>query len=420
MLLLLMLVHGYSLLQLPAKLRYSRFLLNKAPAMSRPSRSLYSSSSSTQSDTAQLAQNTSAVGCIPSEEYAYHRPVLLAECCDFLMASRTGGLYVDCTLGGGGHTREILKRGGSVIGLDQDSDAIRSSTALLGEFLAAGRLEIAQINFRHLEAYLQRSAIAGNRSVDGILLDLGISSYQINQATRGFAFGIDGPLDMRMSQDGSVASDGITAATIVNEYDAEAIADILYVYGDETKSRQIAREIVSARPLNSTQQLASVINRITPWKQRSQTLARCFQALRIVVNDEMRALDEILLSAHRCLGPKGRLVVISYHSLEDRKVKRLFKSGTVTTSSAEGRTFVDRDSADANPWQCVFKGAQLPSAEELEANSRSRSAKLRVAEVCVEDALDERAKLTPTKASFMGAKQLLKRARILTDTGDDK
>ena len=260
----------------------------------------------------------------------YHIPVLLNECCEYL-AIKPNGLYVDCTLGGGGHTREIIRRGGRVIGLDQDPDSIAKTSKELSEYISSERLEIVQTNFRFIEKAVQSAKLANGQLVDGILMDLGISSHQIDEPSRGFAFGADGPLDMRMGQ-GKTANAGaaeFTAATICNEWTVDDIADTLYHFGEETRSRQIAREIVLARPLNTTGALVDVINRITSWKQRSKTLARCFQALRICVNDEMGALDESLMSAHRCLRPGGRLVVISYHSLEDRRVKRLFKTGCV-------------------------------------------------------------------------------------------
>jgi hypothetical protein len=221
-----------------------------------------------------------------------------------------------------------------------------------------------------------------------------------------------------------------TAATIVNEWSADEIADTLYHFGEETRSRQIAREIVASRPIVTTADLVQVINRITSWKQRSKTLARCFQALRICVNDEMGALDEALMSAHRCLRPGGRLVVISYHSLEDRRVKRLFKTGSV-----EG----DGDDAAGGPWTPLFKvpppppcpaphlaitshvppgvlsqRAQAPTDAEIDRNRRSRSAKLRVAERYDEAASSRYSEFTAEGAgrrSLMGAKQLEKLRR---------
>jgi 16S rRNA (cytosine1402-N4)-methyltransferase len=266
------------------------------------------------SSTANESIGSSSSSCI---EYSYHRPVLLDECCDYLNIS-TGGVYVDCTLGGGGHTREILRRGGSVIGCDQDLEAISTASSLLTEYLNAGTLEIAQINFRSLESYLKRSNMASAGTVDGILLDLGVSSHQINEGRRGFAFSASGPLDMRMAQTPGEASPGttaLTAANIVNEYPLEELANVLFEFGDETRSRQIAREIVASRPLNTTGELAAVINRITPWKHRTQTLARCFQALRIVVNDELGALHDLLESAHRYIDTTSQCSYDTFRTL---------------------------------------------------------------------------------------------------------
>ena len=163
--------------------------------------------------------------------------------------------------------------------------------------------------------------------VDGVLMDLGISSHQIDEASRGFAFGSEGPLDMRMASGESSGS--LTAATIVNKWDVDSLANVLYEYGDETRSRQISREIVSARPHSTTFDVKKAICRVTSYKRQSATLARCFQALRIVVNDELGALDDALNSMHRCVVPGGRLVALSYHSLEDRRVKQLIRYGSV-------------------------------------------------------------------------------------------
>ena len=340
--------------------------------------------------------------------YDYHVPVLRDECLEYLQV-KPGGVYVDCTLGGGGHTRAILNSGGSVIGFDQDPDAVAKASLVCKEFIDAGKLEIFQCNFRSFaDVVLTKSALAsargggGGGGVDGILMDLGVSSHQINEPSRGFAFGADGPLDMRMSKGQAVGAGGITAATIVNEYSADALANVLYDFGEETRSRQIAREIVSARPLLTTGQLEQVISRITSWAQRPKVLARCFQALRIAVNDEMGALDDALQSAHRCLRPNGRLVVISYHSLEDRRVKRLMRP-------AEGGMGGVGDAA----WNPLFKRAQAPTEEEVARNRRARSAKLRVAERVDDGPADEAAALerrggARAKKSFLGKKQLRK------------
>jgi len=340
-------------------------------------------------------------------DYSYHVPVLKNECLEYLRI-RSNGVYVDCTLGGGGHTRAILEAGGKVIGFDQDPDAVAKATSVCQKYIDEGKLEIFQSNFRSFaDLVMTKSALAqergGNRGpglgrVDGVLMDLGVSSHQINEPTRGFAFGADGPLDMRMSKGGLASLGPLTAATIVNEYDTETLANILYDFGEETRSRQIAREIVSARPLASTGQLEKVISRITSYAQRPKVLARCFQALRIAVNDEMGVLDEALLSAHKCLLPRGRLVVISYHSLEDRRVKRVMKTGSPLLDGGDdgsgggkgGARFfatppqlsstTSAPALNSVPWSPLFKRAQAPTDAEIEQNRRARSAKLRVAE----------------------------------------
>jgi 16S rRNA (cytosine1402-N4)-methyltransferase len=332
----------------------------------------------------------------------YHVPVMMNECCD-LLNIRPGGVYVDCTMGGGGHTRAILERGGRVIGIDQDPDSIARVKRLLSNYIAAGDLEVIQTNFRNIRDAIASSKLVGDDgAVDGVLMDLGISSFQIDEATRGFAFSQDGPLDMRMNKgmlgseldDDMSTSKVVSAFDIINFWDANDIANILYDYGDEVRSRVIAREIVLARPLNTTGQLESVISRVTQFKQRSKTLARCFQALRIVVNDEIGALEDALLRMHECIRFEGRFVVMSYHSLEDRRIKQLFRDGVIqgrsvmidsTDDASQGRKRSDGvlsivSTAVTNPWKVVNKRAVVPTDEELQSNRRSRSAKLRCAE----------------------------------------
>jgi len=334
-------------------------------------------------------------------------------------------LYVDCTLGGGGHTRAILERGGLVVGLDQDEDAIAHTSSQLQSYIDDNKFEIIKSNFRHMHNVIKHKsklAAASNGFVDGILMDLGVSSHQINEASRGFAFGADGPLDMRMGR-----SSDLKATNIINSMEVNDLADILYKYGEEQKSRQIAREIVSARPLNSTQELAAAISRITSFKERPKTLARCFQAIRIHVNDEVGALDDALSSAHELLRPGGRLVVMSYHSLEDRLVKNLFfrqASSAQSTSTAGGTTqsaagIASQSAAGSttqsavvanpmlNPWIPLFKRAVTPSEQEIESNRRSRSAKLRAAERRADgdETLNRFAKARKYQGSFIGKKQ---------------
>jgi 16S rRNA (cytosine1402-N4)-methyltransferase len=340
------------------------------------------------------------------QEYDYHLPVMLNECCDNLLI-KPGGVYVDCTMGGGGHTKAILERGGNVIGLDQDPDAIAKTSSTLSKYIESGNLEIIQTNFRFIQDAVRNSKLASKtdtKLVDGILMDLGISSHQIDEPSRGFAFGADGPLDMRMGQSDSGS---ITAASIVNEWDLTTIANVLYQFGEETRSRQIAREIVASRPVNTTGELEKIISRITMFKKRPQTLARCFQALRIAVNDEMGALIEALSTVQNCVRPGGRLVILSYHSLEDRKVKQLIRDGKVGIDDSN-----NNDNTQSFPWQPVFKRAQIPSEDEISRNRRARSAKLRVAERLSDDIKIDDNDINPKKKSFLGSKQLAKLKRL--------
>ena len=284
-----------------------------------------------------------------------------------MQAHRT---YVDCTLGGGGHTCALLERGARVIALDQDKDAINFASTRLQQFIDAGQLDIIYGNFRNMDVLVKRSKLFPIAGVDGILLDLGVSSYQIDEPTRGFSFGKDGPLDMRMDQSSLlpnlqtvVRSSGsrreLTAATIINDWSVEDIANVFFQFGEERRSRQLAREIVNVRPINSTLSLANTINNVTPWSQRAQTLARCFQALRICVNDELGAIDDALHAMEAILATGGRGVVISYHSLEDRRIKQKFKGDAL--------------------WQPAHKKVITATEEEVSTNNRARSAKLRAA-----------------------------------------
>lgn len=332
----------------------------------------------------------------------YHIPVLLEECCQYLNIT-AGKLYVDCTLGGGGHTQAILERGGLVVAFDQDKDAIAFASRRLKSYIDDRKLEIIPSNFRSIEKSIREtSELAKGRLVDGILMDLGVSSYQIDVGSRGFSFGVDGPLDMRMNQQSLAEKSAITASFVLNTYSVGDIADILYQYGEETKSRQIAREIVLARPLNTTQQLVEAISRITPWKSRAKTLARCFQALRIYINDELGALKQSLSAMNRILNPGGRLVVMSYHSLEDRLVKNLFKYGDFEGSGD--------DSSSSSHWRILTKKAVVADSEEISKNRRSRSAKLRAAEYR-ESIEPELSKTIQKYGKVMGKKQQMKLSR---------
>ncbi len=274
-----------------------------------------------------------------------HTSVLYHEALDWL-AVRPGGVYVDATLGGAGHTRGILERGGRVIAFDQDPEAIARAQAL-----DLPNLTLVQANFRDLVPELEKRSLT---PVDGILADLGVSSFHLDDARRGFSYQQEGPLDMRMGEG------ALTAAEVVNTYPEEDIADILYRYGEEPRSRRIARFIVENRPITTTTQLAEVIRRATGYRQAGHPARKTFQALRIYVNDELGTLEQLLRGAEPVLKPGGRLVIISFHSLEDRLVKHFL-----------------RDSTLLKP---LTKKPITPSESEQRANPRARSAKMRVAE----------------------------------------
>lgn len=274
-----------------------------------------------------------------------HTSVLYHEALDWL-AIRPEGLYVDTTLGGAGHTRGILERGGKVIAFDQDPQAIARAKAL-----GLPNLTLIQANFSELLPQLHQLGIA---QVDGILADLGVSSFHFDDAKRGFSYQLEGPLDMRMG------SGDLTAAEVVNTFDQEEIADILYKYGEEQRSRRIARFIVENRPITTTTQLAEVIRRATGFREAGHPARKSFQALRIYVNDEMGVLKQLLQGAEQVLKPGGRLVVISFHSLEDRLVKHFLR--------------------DSSYLQSLTKKPMVPSEAEQRENPRARSAKMRVAQ----------------------------------------
>ncbi|MCH5176438.1 MAG: 16S rRNA (cytosine(1402)-N(4))-methyltransferase RsmH [Prevotellaceae bacterium] len=301
----------------------------------------------------------------------YHVPVLLHESIDALCVNGDG-LYVDVTFGGGGHSREILRRltTGHLYGFDQDADAA-------GNVEASDCFTFVRSNFRYLTNFLR---YYGVEQVDGVLADLGVSSHHFDEVARGFSFRFDGPLDMRMNQHG-----GRTAADIVNAYDEAALADVLYQYGELRQSRRIAAAIVARRrrsPIATTGDLLDAVNEVLrprPGKgaeeMNKKEMAKVFQALRIEVNQEMAALRDMLTQAVDVLRPGGRLVVITYHSLEDRMVKNLMKTG-----NCDGREDKDFYGRVSSPLRLVNNKVIVPTAEEQELNPRSRSAKLRIAE----------------------------------------
>ncbi len=301
-----------------------------------------------------------------------HDPVLVAESIHALNIL-PGGRYVDCTVGGGGHARAILDAsspGGQLLGIDADPKAIEIARKSLAPY---GRsVLLVNENFRRLEEVASRCNF---RPVHGVLFDLGMSSLQLSEVGRGFSFQHDAPLDMRFSPEQEV-----TAAQIVNELPENALAELIWTYGEEPRSRRIARQIVAHRPLHSTLELASVIAGAVNGEsgRRIHPATRTFQALRMAVNKEIENLKEALEQAVHILGVGGRLVVISFHSLEDRLVKDFF--------SRESRRCVCPPEVPVCTCKhvprlkTVIKGVIRPSAEEVRRNPRSRSAKMRVAE----------------------------------------
>ena len=295
----------------------------------------------------------------------YHIPVLLTPAVDGLDI-RPDGTYVDVTLGGGGHTREILRRlgpDGRLLGFDQDEDAERNIPD-------DPRFTFVRSNFRYLHNFLRYHGI---RHIDGLLADLGVSSHHFDDSQRGFSFRFDGALDMRMNKRA-----GQTAADIVNTYDEERLANIFYLYGELKNSRRLAAALVRARaqaPVATIGQFLDIVKPLFGREREKKELARVFQALRIEVNHEMEALREMLLAATEALRPGGRLAVITYHSLEDRLVKNLMKTGNM-----EGTVVKDFYGNVQTPFRTVNNKVITPDEDEVARNPRSRSAKLRIAE----------------------------------------
>jgi len=294
----------------------------------------------------------------------YHNSVLLNESVDFL-SIRPDGTYVDATYGGGGHTRAILDRltSGRVIAFDQDAEAIQNR-------IDDPRLIMVNNNFRFLRNFLMLHRAL---PVDGVMADLGISSHQIDQPERGFSTRFEGALDMRMDQ-----RKGLTAREVVNKYGEEKLSDLFRVYGEIQNARRLASLLVVNRKNNSietTTELKEIAQNCAMRGKENKYLAQVFQALRIEVNQEIDALKELLVQASDCLKPGGRLVVIAYHSLEDKLVKNFFRSGNF-----EGRIEKDFFGNILAPLHMVTRRAMVSPAGEIEKNSRSRSARLRVAE----------------------------------------
>ena len=293
----------------------------------------------------------------------YHNPVLLKDSVDALIINESG-IYVDCTFGGGGHSREILSRldqNGKLFSFDQDVDAVRNK-------IDDNRFELVEQNFRFLKNNLR---FRGIKQVDGVLGDLGVSSHQFDTPERGFSTRFDGELDMRMNQNAK-----LSAKTIINEYEEEDLARVFYDFGELQGSYRLAREVVKARAdkqINTIDELKQIFSFIPKMKE-NKFFAQMFQALRIEANDEMAALKEMLTQCGEVIKPGGRLVIISYHSLEDRLTKRYMKNGMFE---------VEPERDVFGNWSAPFKPLQskviVPTQEEINENPRARSAKMRIA-----------------------------------------
>ena len=297
----------------------------------------------------------------------YHLPVMLAECLEG-MSLQPNGVYVDVTFGGGGHSRAILEHlgeGGRLLAFDQDDDAAANAKAINHPAFT-----FVKANFRYLQRFLR---LHGVKQVDGILADLGVSSHQIDEATRGFSTRYEGALDMRMDQ-----SLPTTARDVVNDYSESDLHRILGMYGEIKNARTAAAALVSARtnrPLETSTDLREALQRLAPKGREAKYLAQVFQALRIEVNEEMVVLEEFLPQAAEVLKPGGRLVVMSYHSLEDRLVKNFIAKGKV-----HGELEKDFYGNPIKPLDAITRKPVSATAEEIARNNRARSAKLRIAE----------------------------------------
>lgn len=314
----------------------------------------------------------------------YHVPVLLKESVNGLHI-KPNGIYVDVTFGGGGHSREILSRlgaDGHLFSFDQDADAENNIFEDRGDakdcsneqkgkrFVDDSRFTFIRSNFKFLKNWMQYYGI---EQIDGLLGDLGVSSHHFDDESRGFSFRFDAPLDMRMNKRA-----GKTAADIVNEYDEEQLANLFYIYGELKNSRRIASTLTNARrqkPIATTSDFISAVEPLFKREREKKDMAKLFQALRIEVNHEMTALKEMLMAATDVMKPGGRLSIITYHSLEDRIVKNIMKTGNI-----EGKIEQDFFGHIDSPYKLINNKVIVPSEEEQSQNPRSRSAKLRIAE----------------------------------------
>jgi len=293
----------------------------------------------------------------------YHKPVLLHESVD-LMSIKPDGIYVDLTFGGGGHSREILNRlgpEGHLFGFDQDPDAKNNIPE-------DKRFTLIEANFRHLKRMLRLHQI---RKVDAILGDFGISSHQIDEGERGFSLRFDAELDMRMNP-----NKGLDAKRLVNSYSEQQLQDLFFRYGEIRQAGALSRALIQARPINTTFELVAASERFAPRNKRGQFLAQVFQAIRIEVNEELAVIEEMLEQSKEILNPLGRVVCISYHSLEDRIVKNFFRTGNFS-----GQAEKDFYGNLIRPLEPITRKPIVPEASEINENSRARSAKLRAAEL---------------------------------------
>ena len=294
-----------------------------------------------------------------------HVTVLLNEAIEYLNIKKNG-IYVDGTLGGAGHSKKILEHleNGFLYAFDQDDYAIKYAETVLHGF---DNYTIIKSNFRHLKSRLNHEGVT---KIDGLLLDLGMSSFQIDDPTRGFTYLKDAKLDMRMDQ-----SQILTAEEIVNTYDKDELAKIFYIYGEEKNSYKIAQRIIDQRPLKTTSDLVKITDQVN-YKEKGHSAKRVFQALRIAVNHELGVLEEVLTQAVEMLNPGGRIVIITFHSLEDRIVKHFFKLESTSQLPKNLPVMMD----DHVKLKLITKKPIYPSDEEMQENSRSKSAKMRVAE----------------------------------------
>lgn len=299
-------------------------------------------------------------------DVVYHIPALLNPCMEGLDI-KPDGVYVDVTFGGGGHSHEILKRlgdNGRLISFDQDADAIRN-------VIDDDRFTFVRSNFKYLSNFLKYHGV---EKVDGILADLGVSFHHFDDSSRGFSFRFDGKLDMRMNTEA-----GLKASDVLENYSEEQLADVFFYYGELKNARKIASVIVKSREEKKIETISQLLDLLEPLMgkdRQKKDLAKVFQALRIEVNKEMDVLKRLLVQAQNVLKPGGRIVVLTYHSLEDRLVKNFLKAGNF-----EGKVEQDFYGNRLSPFKLVNNKVIVPDAEEIERNPRSRSAKLRVAEL---------------------------------------